>query len=120
MTPACSRECGSELTVTLRGPLGALARFLSANSMAAPSNSERIGRNQYVAYSRHSVCGVVSSAACRMSELMYSASCSARRSVMLRANPRNVRSMASGQPRSHSSAAIVKRVWPFSLGMEPA
>ena len=40
------------------GATGARSRFTSALSMAAPISSERIRRNQYVAYRRHSVSGL--------------------------------------------------------------
>ena len=45
------------MTTTLTGPLGARSRLTVALSVAAPINSDSIGRNQYVAYSRHSVSG---------------------------------------------------------------
>ena len=57
-TPLWRRECGRLVTTTFTGPLGARSRFTSALSMAAPISSERIGRNQYVAYRRHSVSGL--------------------------------------------------------------
>ena len=61
------------VTTTFTGPLGARSRFTSALSMAAPISSERIGRNQYVAYRRHSVSGVARDSARRVSEQMYCA-----------------------------------------------
>ena len=45
------------MTTTLTGPLGARSRLTVALSVAAPINSDNIGQNQYVAYSRHSVSG---------------------------------------------------------------
>ena len=84
-TPLWRREWGWLVTTTFTGPLGARSRFTSALSLAAPISSERIGRNQYVAYSRHSVSGVATDSARRVSEQMYCASVSASRSVKLRA-----------------------------------
>ena len=72
-------SCGLVSTVTLTGPLGARALLVLADSVAAPMSSERMA-GQYVACNGHSVSGVANSAACRISEPMYSASCSARRS----------------------------------------
>jgi hypothetical protein len=46
VTPACCRECGLELTVTLTGPLGARARLLSTDSVEAPRSSDKMGLNQ--------------------------------------------------------------------------
>ena len=45
------------MTNTLTGPLGARFLFTSELSRADPISSERISRNQYVAYKRHSVSG---------------------------------------------------------------
>ena len=84
-TPLWRREWGWLVTTTFTGPLGARSRFTSALSLAAPISSERIGRNQNVAYSRHSVSGVARDSARRVSEQMYCASVSASRSVKLRA-----------------------------------
>ena len=53
-TPVWRREWGWFVTTTLTGPLKARFRFTSALSLAATMSSERIGRNQKVAYSRHS------------------------------------------------------------------
>ena len=52
------RECGWLVTTTLTGPLGSRSRLTFAVSVAAPINSDKIGRNQYVAFRRHSVSGV--------------------------------------------------------------
>ena len=78
----------------------------SALSVAAPIGSERIGRNQYVAYRRHSVSGVARDSARRLSEPMYCASFSASRSVKLRAACVNTSSTVSIASLSHNSAAI--------------
>ena len=94
------------MTTTFTGPLGARSRFTSALSMAAPISSERIGRNQYVAYRRHSVSGVARDSARRVSEQMYCASFSASRSVKLRAACVNTSSIVSIASLSHNSAAI--------------
>ena len=104
----CSLECGCVVIVTLTGPLGARARLVLAVSIAAPISSERIGRNQYVAYRRHSVSGVANAAGCLINEQMYLANYSASRIVTLRATPWKVLSIASEHPRNHSSAAIVR------------
>ena len=77
-TPLLRREWGWLVTTTFTGPLGARSRFTSALSVAAPISSERIGRNQYVAYRRHSVSGVARDSARRVSEQMYCASFSAK------------------------------------------
>ena len=89
------REWGCMVTTTFTGPLGARSRFTSALSLAAPISSERIGRNQNVAYSRHSVFGVARDSARRVSEQMYCASVSASRSVKLRAACANTSSTVS-------------------------
>ena len=81
-TPLWRLEWGRLVTTTLTGPLGARSRFTSALSVAAPISSERIGRNQYVAYRRHSVSGVAKDSARRVSEQMYCASFSASLSGM--------------------------------------
>ena len=96
------------MIVTLTGPLGARARLVLAVSIAASISSERIGRNQYVAYRRHSVSGVANAAACLINEQIYLANYSASRIVTLRAIPWKVLSIASEHPRNHSSAAIVR------------
>ena len=49
-TPLWRREWDRLVTTTFTGPLGARSRFMSGLSVAAPISSERIGRNQYVAY----------------------------------------------------------------------
>ena len=82
--PLWRLEWGRLVTTTFTGPLGARSRFTSALSVAAPISSERIGRNQYVAYRRHSVSGVAKDSARRVSEQMYCASFSASLSVKLR------------------------------------
>ena len=69
------------MTTTLTGPLGARSRLTAALSVAAPINSDNIGRNQYVAYRRHSVSGVASVSARLISEHKYFASASASRIV---------------------------------------
>ena len=45
------RRCGRSVTRTFTGPLGARLRFISELSRAEPMSSDRMGRNQYVAYS---------------------------------------------------------------------
>ena len=105
-TPLWRREWGRLVTTTFTGPLGARSRFTSALSMAAPISSERIGRNQYVAYRRHSVSGVARDSARRVSEQMYCASFSASRSVKLRAACVNTSCTVSIASLSHNSAAI--------------
>ena len=97
---------GRLVTTTFTGPLGARSRFTSALSAAAPISSERIGRNQYVAYRRHSVSGVARDSARRVSKQMYCASFSASRSVKLRAACVNASSTVSIASLSHNSAAI--------------
>ena len=69
------------MTTTLTGPLGARSRLTVALSVAAPINSDNIGRNQYVAYRRHSVSGVASVSARLISEHKYFANASASRIV---------------------------------------
>ena len=104
--PLWRREWGRLVTTTFTGPLGARSRFTSALSVAAPISSERIGRNQYVAYRRHSVSGVAKDSARRVSEQIYCASFSASRSVKLRAACVNTSSTVSIASLSHNSAAI--------------
>ena len=67
-TPAFWRKWGRLVTTTFTGPLGARSRLTWALSVAAPISSTRIGRNQYVAYSEHSVSGVDIDSARRISE----------------------------------------------------
>ena len=105
-TPVWRREWGWFATTTFTGPLGARFRFTSALSLAAPMSSERIGRNQKVAYSRHSVSGVARDSARRVSEHMYCESVSASRSVKLRAACAKTSSTLSIASRSHNSDAI--------------
>ena len=105
-TPLWRREWGRLVTTTFTGPLGARSRFTSALSVAAPISSERIGRNQYVAYRRHSVSGVAKDSARRVSEQMYCASFSASLSVKLRAACLNTSSTVSIASLNHNSAAI--------------
>ena len=104
--PLWRREWGRLVTTTFTGPLRACSPFTSALSVAAPIGSERIGRNQYVAYRRRSDSGVARDSARRVSEQMYCASFSASRSVKLRAACVNTSSTVSIASLSHNSAAI--------------
>ena len=64
------RRCGRSVTRTLTGPLGARLRFTSELLRAEPMSSDRMGRNQKVAYNRHSVSGVTMDSANLINELI--------------------------------------------------
>ena len=105
--PALDREWGWLVTTTLTGPLGARSRLTVALSVAAPINSDNIGRNQCVAYSKHSVSGVASVFKRLISDHKYFANASASRIVKFLAVAWKTVSRVSVRPRNHSSAAIV-------------
>ena len=77
-TSPVMRRCGRSVTRTLTGPLGARLRFTSELSRAEPMSSDRMSRNQYVAYSKHSVSGVTMDSANLIKELIAWASFSAQ------------------------------------------
>ena len=109
VTPARCRECGLELTATFTGRTrGAftIARhgFFSCIKERRQNGSEPVSRIKEAL-----VCGVANSVACRMSALMYWASCSASLCIRLRATPSKVRSISPGRPRSQSSTAISEK-----------
>ena len=109
-TTPVRRRCGRSVTNTLTGPLGARFLFTSELSRADPISSERMGRNQYVAYKRHSVSGVTMDSANRINELSAWASFSANRIVRALATRRRTSSTVASCPRNHSSLAALNKM----------
>ena len=109
-TTPVRRRYGRSVTRTLTGPLGARLRFTSELSRADPISSERMGRNQYVAYNKHSVSGVTMDSANLIKELNAWASFSAKRIVRARATCRRTSSTVAISPRNHSSQATLSKM----------